>query len=93
MTPPKVPHKEVHYLDDEQVRSFLSLLLNEEDIQIKTAFVLLLFTGARRGELCGMSWKDIDENRQFINIVRSSRYISKKGYRSPYEKRWQLFGQ
>ena len=42
-TAPKMLHKEAAFLDDEQARDLLSLLLNEEDIRIKTSFVLPLF--------------------------------------------------
>jgi integrase len=78
-TAPKVQHKEAAYLDDEQARDFLALLLNEDDIRAKTALILLLFTGARRGELCGLSWPDIDVEKNIINIVRASQYQSKQG--------------
>lgn len=54
MKAPKVNPKEAKYLDDEQARRFLNLLLNEEDIRVKTALILDLFTGLRRGELCGL---------------------------------------
>lgn len=76
---PRVPHKEAVYLDDNQARDFLSLLLKEEDIRVKTSLILLLFTGARRGELCGLSWPDIDVEKKIINIVRASQYQSKQG--------------
>ena len=78
-TAPKVQHKEAVYLDDEQARDFLSLLLSEEDIRIKTALILLLFTGVRRGELCGLSWTDIDEEKKLINIIRASQYQPHRG--------------
>lgn len=78
-TAPKVAHKEALYLDDEQAHELLALLLNEPDIRVKTALILLLFTGARRGELCGLSWPDIDTNTQIVNIVRESQYQSGNG--------------
>lgn len=78
-TAPKVAHKEARYLTDDEARNFLSLLLNEEDIRKKTALVLLLFTGARRGELCGLSWPDIDKENQIVNIMRASQYQTHKG--------------
>ncbi len=80
-TAPKVAKKEALYLDDEQAREFLSLLLNEPDIRAKTALVILLFTGVRRGELCGLSWQDIDETKQCINVIRASQYQSHRGVR------------
>lgn len=78
-TAPKVPHKEAKYLDDGQARAFLSLLLNEEDLRVIVALVLLLFTGVRRGELCGISWPDLDEERQLVHILRASQYQPGKG--------------
>ena len=78
-TAPKVQRKEAVYLDDEEARRFLSAVLEERDIRKKAAFVVLLFTGLRRGELCGLSWQDIDEERQVINVVRASQYQQGKG--------------
>lgn len=78
-TAPKPKHKEAKYLDDEQAQSFLALLLKEPDIREKTTFILLLFTGIRRGELCGLSWPDIDDKKNFIHIKRASRYLPGKG--------------
>lgn len=78
-TAPKVPHKEAVYLDDEQAKDFLSLLLNEKDIRVRAALTVLLFSGTRRGELCGLSWPDIDFEKQIVNIMRASQYQSHKG--------------
>jgi integrase len=78
-TAPKVEHKEAQYLDDNQAREFLTLLLDEQDIRIKTALILLLFTGVRRGELCGLSWPDIDAGKEIINIMRASQYQTHNG--------------
>ncbi|MFT8890126.1 MAG: tyrosine-type recombinase/integrase [Ethanoligenens sp.] len=78
-TAPKAHHKEAHYLDDKQARVFLDFLLEEPDIRIKTAFILLLFTGLRRGELCGLSWSDINFERHLVNIERASQYQIGKG--------------
>ena len=78
-TAPKVQRKEAVYLDDEEARRFLSAVLEERDIRKKAAFVVLLFTGLRRGELCGLSWQDIDEEEQIIHVVRASQYQQGKG--------------
>ena len=78
-TPPKVEHKEAHYLDDKQARRFLAALTEESDIRIKTALMLLLFSGIRRGELLGLSWQDIDFDEQLIHIRRASQVLKGKG--------------
>ena len=76
---PKTEHKEALYLTDVQAREFLALLELEPDVRIKTALMLLLFTGARRAELCGLSWGDIDEESSLIHIMRTSQYQRGKG--------------
>lgn len=40
---------------------------------------LLLYSGMRRGEMCGLEWEDIDWNKETIRIQRSSQYLSGKG--------------
>jgi integrase len=55
------------------------LLFAEDDIRVKTAILLLLYSGVRRGELCGLEWRDIDFDRQMIHINRASQYQQGKG--------------
>ncbi len=76
---PKTEHKEARYLTDVQAREFLEKLELEPDVRVKTALMLLLFTGARRGELCGLSWGDIDEENHLVHIRRTSQYQRGKG--------------
>jgi integrase len=76
---PKMQQTEAQYMNDEQARAFLSALLKEPDIRIKTALMLDLFTGMRRGELCGLSWGDIDFDENTIHVRRASQYIKDKG--------------
>jgi len=79
MDAPKVLRKEPNFLDDIQAQNVVSLLLQEEDIRVKTSILLLLYTGIRRGELCGLEWSDIDNSNNMIQIRRASQYISKQG--------------
>ena len=76
--PPKVEKKEIKYLDHEQAIEPLELIDNEP-IQYKTAVIVLLYTGMRRGELLGLRWSDIDFDAQTIAISRSSLYLSEIG--------------
>jgi len=79
MEAPKLPRIEARYLSDDEAQLFLKALLNEPDIRIKTALILDLFTGLRRGELCGLSWQDIDFNDGIIHVRRASQYVSGHG--------------
>ena len=76
---PKVQKKEARYLDDEQAQRLVLLLLAEPDIRVKTAILLALYSGVRRGELCGLSWGDIDEKDCIVHIRRASQYLIRKG--------------
>lgn len=79
MDAPKTARTEARYLTDEEAQQFLAALLDEPDIRIKTALALDLFTGARRGELCGLAWPDINTKEKTISIRRASQYISGQG--------------
>ena len=75
---PKNKRKEAVYLDEEQAAQLLQALENES-LQHQVIVKLLLYTGMRRGELCGLEWKDIDFERAVISVQRSSLYLSGKG--------------
>ena len=72
MKSPKLIKKEAVYLDDKQAQYVFELLLNEDDIRKKTSILMLLYSGVRRGELCGLEWKDIDFENGVIYIKRAS---------------------
>ncbi|HBM98002.1 MAG TPA: site-specific integrase [Ruminococcus sp.] len=75
--PPKVPHREISCLNEDEARKML-MLLNNEPIQYQTMITLLVYTGIRRGELCGLEWRDIDFENQVMHVCRSSQYIGNK---------------
>ena len=78
VAPPKVERKEAVYLDEEQAAQLLAAL-EKECLQHQTIVKLLLFTGMRRGELCGLEWKDVDFERAVIFVRRSSLYMAGRG--------------
>ena len=67
--PPKVSHKPMKILNDEQLDTFLSAV--EQDPIWKDFFYTELTTGLRRGEICGLQWEDFDEADGTLKIVRS----------------------
>ena len=78
-TAPRVQRKEARYLTDDEARRLVALLLDEPDIRTRTALLLSLYSGVRRGELCGLEWRDIDEQSGIIHVLRASQFQSGNG--------------
>ena len=76
--PPKVERKEAKYLEDTEAHVLMDCLADEH-IKWQTMVILLLYSGMRRGELCGLEWNDIDFNNNIIHIQRASQYVSGMG--------------
>ncbi|MBC3797168.1 tyrosine-type recombinase/integrase [Acetobacterium tundrae] len=71
---PKLEKKEASFLDDKEALEFLKLL-DKEPIKYKTALYLLIFSGLRRGEVCGLKWSDIDFDSNVLSIKRALKYV------------------
>ena len=76
--PPKAERKEAEYLDETQAVDLL-LALENEPLVYKALFTLILYSGMRRGEACGLEWSDIDLDNGIVDINKSSLYLPKKG--------------
>ena len=76
--PPKVARTEAKYLDEKQTAKLLELLENES-VPHQTMIKMFLYSGLRRGEMCGLEWKDIDFENNLITVCRSSQYVAGKG--------------
>lgn len=76
--PPKLEAKQAVYLDEQQAAHLLDLL-QAEPLPYRTMITLLLFSGLRRGELCGLEWSDIDFEQSLLTVRRSSLYLPGKG--------------
>lgn len=72
---PKIEKKEAQFLDDQEAIEFLELL-NEEPIKYRVALNLLIFSGLRRGEICGLKWSDIDFDNNILTVRRALKYVS-----------------
>jgi len=62
----------------EEAQQFLNLLANEP-LFYQAFFTLAIYGGYRRGELCGLEWKDIDFDTCVVSIRRTSLYTKAKG--------------
>lgn len=75
---PKSDTKETAYLDEEQAAQLIAAL-DGEPIMYRTAILLILNMGLRRGELCGLKWNDIDFKRAVMEVRRNAVYIPGQG--------------
>lgn len=74
----KVKNKEIQYYTPEEVEKLLEAL-KDEPLKYKALIYLALDSGARRGELTGLTWKDVDLNNKSININKTTQYASGYG--------------
>ena len=75
---PRAERKEARYLDEKQAAEMIALL-DKEPIQYRTIILLLINTGLRRGELCGLEWKDIDFMNAVLYVRRNTLYLPDRG--------------
>lgn len=73
--PPKAPSTEAKYLDENQTAELIRCL-EYAPLQYKTIVMLFLYTGMRRGELCGLTWEDIDFTQGLVSISKANLYLS-----------------
>lgn len=76
--PPKIERREAKYLDEEQAIKLLDAL-DDAPEQYRAMVIILLLTGLRRGELCGLEWKDVDFDTGLLSVRRSSLYVPGTG--------------
>lgn len=86
--PPKIEQREITAMTVEQMNAFLHELDNtnyKRTKRIVPAFKVLLGTGLRRGELLGLRWRNIDFQKNTIDIEQGLVALegSKKTYQDP----------
>jgi len=79
---PKVKQKERLCYNRDEVEQLLNAL-KSESLKYQALIVLALDSGARRGELTGLTWEDIDFENSTININKTTQYVKEYGI---YEK-------
>ena len=77
-TLPKAERKQVNYFQPEQVAAIREAL-ELEPLKWKTLVHMLLITGARRGEILGLKWPEVDFDRNQIHICNNILYRSDRG--------------
>lgn len=76
--PPKISHKEIQILDDNQVRQFM---ITARGSRFKSLYYLAVTTGMRQGELLGLKWIDVDWAMGTIHIRRQLQRVVGEGLR------------
>jgi len=77
-TPPKAKRKIPNYYQPEQVMSILKKL-EQQPLKWQLITQLLIFSGARRGEIVGLRWSKIDFTKRRILIDTALLYSCTKG--------------
>lgn len=75
---PKATRKEVNYFQPEQVEAIRDAA-ETEPIKWKTLVHLFLVTGARRGEILGLKWANVDFDGNRIYICNNVLYTPDRG--------------
>lgn len=68
-TPPKMDTRTKRALTPEQAHKFIAELKDPSPRHV--AYLLAITMGLRRGEICGLSWNDIDFDNNLVNIRHS----------------------
>lgn len=75
---PKVEKKKAKFYTENQVKDMLQVL-DKEELKYRVAVMISLSSGARVGEVMGLTWQDIDEKNKSIIIRQASQYLPKQG--------------
>lgn len=76
--PPKVEKHEPNYLQPTTIPLMLGAL-EREPLKWRMLVHLMLVTGARRGEILGLKWENVDFDNSRIYICRSISYTPDRG--------------
>lgn len=75
---PKVKKKEIQCYSPEEV-SLLITALQSEPLKYQALIMLALDSGARRGEITGLTWEDIDLKNSSMKICKTTQYTKELG--------------
>lgn len=75
----KTQKRQILPYDLNEAKRLLSRINEEAPLKYKVFFNIIAFSGARRAEIMGLEYKDIDMNTGIIDICRTSNYQSGVG--------------
>lgn len=77
-SPPSVKKKEASFFEPEQVEQIMKCL-EREPLKWRCITLLMIATGARRGEIMGLKWSAIDFKKNQIKICTNLLYSKQRG--------------
>lgn len=77
-TPPKVPKHEMDIFEAEQLQAILEALV-DEPMKWRVITTLLIATGARRGEIMGLRWANVDWGNHQVYLCENRVYTKASG--------------
>ena len=75
---PKARKKEADYLDDHEAAQ-VAEAFKQAPLKWRVMSMLLMYSGMRRGEACGLDWNDVDFERNLVHITKSNQYTPNMG--------------
>lgn len=75
---PRVKQNNINYLNAENRKRFLALMTPTSNFYLPT--MIAYYTGLRAGEICALTWRDIDIVKCTIRVNKTAKdYVYKKG--------------
>lgn len=75
---PKIKKKEIKCYSPDEVYLLVNAL-QDESLKYQALIMLALDSGARRGEITGLTWEDIDFKNSTMKISKTTQYIKEIG--------------
>ena len=63
----------------EEAQKFLDRLTEKAPLVYQCYFILMIYSGFRRGEICGLTWHDIDFKNRIVTVNKALYHTSIKG--------------
>ena len=76
---PKITKKQREIYTLEEAQTFINKLIEKAPILYQCYFILAIYSGFRRGEMCGLTWSDIDFENHIITVNKALYHITHKG--------------
>lgn len=63
----------------EEAQHFINTIIEKAPLLYQCYFILMIYSGLRRGEICGLTWDDIDFENHIITVNKALYHITDKG--------------